>query len=113
MVMSKVTLNHPFKILKVTFFAIRAPPRCGLFSAPSNKLYFGIRQEFFLCDSHSRNEEGFITADGASIISFKTHDDVQNYIEKVVSQNVQVLIYQMQYIDIEVTNTDITYHKFS
>ena len=27
----------------------------------------------------------------------------------MVSQNIQVLIYQMQYINIEVTNTDITF----
>ena len=31
----------------------------------------------FLCDSHSRNEEGFITSDGASVLlKFKTLDDV-------------------------------------
>ena len=65
----------------------------------------------FLCDSHSRNEEGFITSDGASVLlKFKTLDDVQNYIEEVymLSQNFQVLIYQIQYIDIEVRNADIS-----
>ena len=47
----------------------------------------------FLCDSHSRNEEGFITSDRASVLlKFKTLDDVQNYIEEVymLSQNFQV-----------------------
>ena len=65
----------------------------------------------FLCDSHSRNEEGFITSDAASVLlKFKTLDDVQNYIEEVymLSQNVQVLIYQIQYINIEVRNADIS-----
>ena len=65
----------------------------------------------FLCDSHSRNEEGFITSDGASVLlKFKTLDDVQNYIQEVymLSQNFQVLIYQIQYINIEVRNADIS-----
>ena len=65
----------------------------------------------FLCDSHSRNKEGIITADGASVLlKFKTMDDVQNYIKEVymLSQNFQVLTYQMQYINIEVKTTDIS-----
>ena len=66
----------------------------------------------FLCDSHSRNKEGLITADGASVLlKFKTLDDVQNYIKEVymLSQNFQVLTYQMQFINIEVkTTTDIS-----
>ena len=55
----------------------------------------------FLCDSHSRNEVGFITADGASILlKFQNLVDVQNYIKEVYmcQKNVQVLTYQMQYI---------------
>ena len=65
----------------------------------------------FLCDSHSRNKEGLITADGASVLlKFKTLDDVQNYIKEVytLSQNFQVLTFQMQYINIEVKTTDIS-----
>ena len=57
------------------------------------------------------NKEGFITADGASVLlKFKTLDDVQNYIKEVymLSQNFQVLTYQMQYINIEVKTTDIS-----
>ena len=53
--------------------------------------------------SHSRNNEGFITADGISVLlKFKTLDDVENYIEEVymLSQNFQVLTYQIQYINI-------------
>ena len=48
------------------------------------------KSEMFLCDSHSRNKEGLITADGASILlKFKTLNDVQNYIKEVnmLSQN--------------------------
>ena len=65
----------------------------------------------FLCDSHSRNNEGFITADGTSVLlKFKTLDDVENYIKEVymLSQNFQVLTYQIQYINIEVKTTDIS-----
>ena len=65
----------------------------------------------FLCDSHSRNEEEFITSDGASVLlKFKTLDEVQNIIEEVymLSQNFHVLIYQIQYINIEVWNADIS-----
>ena len=54
---------------------------------------FGI----FLCDSHSRNEEGFITSDSATVLLKFTLDDAQNYIEEVymLLQNVQVFIYQI------------------
>ena len=65
---------------------------------------------YFLCDSHSRNEEGLITPDGTSILlKFKALNDVQNYIEEVymLRQNIQVLTYQMQYINIETECTDI------
>ena len=65
----------------------------------------------FLCDSHSRSEEGFITADGTSVLlKFKTLNEVQNYIKEVymLSQNLQVLTYQIQYINIEVGNTDVS-----
>ena len=65
----------------------------------------------FLCDSHSRNKEGFITSDGASVLlKFKTLDDVQNYIKEVymLSQNFQVLTYQVQFINIEVKTTEIS-----
>ena len=61
----------------------------------------------FLCDSHSRSEEVFITAEGTSVLlKFKNFNDVQNYIKEIymLSTNFQVLIYQMQYI--EVRNTD-------
>ena len=65
----------------------------------------------FLCDSHSRSKEGFITADGTSVLlKFKTLNEVQNYIKEVymLSQNLQVLTYQIQYINIEVGNTDVS-----
>ena len=65
----------------------------------------------FIFDSHIRNEEGFITSDGSSVLlKFKTLDNVQNYIEEVymLSQNIQVLTCQIQYINIEVRNTDVS-----
>ena len=52
---------------------------------------FGI----FICDSHSRLEIGFITADGASILlKFQNLADAKNYIKEVYTlfQNVQVLL---------------------
>ena len=59
---------------------------------------------YFLCDSHSENYEGLITSDGTSILlKFKALINVQNYIEEVY----MLLIYQMQYINIETECTDI------
>ena len=44
------------------------------------------------------------------LLKFKTLDDVENYTKEVymLSQNFQVLAYQMQYINIEVKTTDIS-----
>ena len=59
---------------------------------------------YFLCDSHGENYESVITSGGTSILlKFKALNDVQNYIEEVY----MLLIYQMQYINIETECTDI------
>ena len=56
-------------------------------------------------------KEDFITADGASVLlKFKTLNDFKNYIKEVymLSQNFQVLTFQMQYTNIEVKTSDIS-----
>ena len=39
------------------------------------------KSAIFICDSHSRNREGFMTPDGTYILlKFKSRNDVQRYI---------------------------------
>ena len=64
----------------------------------------------FLFDSHSRSSGSFITLNGTSVLlKFKTIDEVQNYITDVylLHQNLETLLYQMQYISIEARKSDI------
>ena len=64
----------------------------------------------FLRDSHSRDEQGFTTPDGTSVLlKFRSLDDVQSYITNIylVHQNMQITFYQLQYIKIETENIDI------
>ena len=68
------------------------------------------KSAIFLCDSHSRNREGFLTPDGTSILlKFKSLNDVQRYITNVylAHQNMQITFYQLQYIKIATENIDI------
>ena len=68
------------------------------------------KSAFFLCDSHSRDEKGYITSNGTSVLlKFKSLHDVQNYITEVylVQQNTQSTFCQIQYVHVE-TQSDIS-----
>ena len=63
------------------------------------------KQEYFLFDSHSRSSEGFIAIGYFILMKFIYVDEVQNYIREVY------LLQQIQYISIDVTESDINVIK--
>ena len=102
-----ISTNNQFDLLERSYKENNTGNRLIFFISGYTFSLIWSKSAFFLCNTHSRDEKGYITSNGTSVLlKFKSLHDVQNYITEVylVQQNTQSTFCEIQYVHVETEN---------